>query len=173
MYNVFDSGKEFTENLELLRAVVIKAEKEAKVDFMEIEEFFSKLKRCYKSLNDEQKILLRAKDFIQSTGKLLEKASQSKIGQKMDIGTGSASVVIDNVSAGPWWELIQGLNILINVGFLGIEINRFHELYNLKNSWKTGGNDKVEVMKNSKFENEFKMRNLIIEIRDTMMSNGY
>lgn len=82
MYNVFDSGKEFTENLEILRAVVIKAEKDAKVDFMEIEEFFSKLKKCYKSLNDEQKIMLRAKDFIQSTGKLLEKASRSKIGQK-------------------------------------------------------------------------------------------
>ena len=173
MYNVFDSGKEFTENLEILRAVVIKAEKDAKVDFMEIEEFFSKLKKCYKSLNDEQKIMLRAKDFIQSTGKLLEKASQSKIGQKMDIGTGSAAVIFDSISAGPWWELIHGLNILINVGFLGIEINKFQEFYKLKNSWKTGGNAKVEVMKNSKFENEIKMRNLIIEIRDTMMSNGY
>ena len=53
-------------------------------DFMEIEEFFSKLKRVYKNLNNDQKIMLRAKDFLQSTGKLFEKASQAKMTSKLN-----------------------------------------------------------------------------------------
>ena len=97
MYNVFDSGKDFTENLEQLRSIVIKAEKEGNTDFMEIEEFFGKLKKCYKSLNDNQKVMLKAQDFLQSTGKLLEKASQSKMGPRLDIGTGGASLILDTV----------------------------------------------------------------------------
>ena len=92
MYGIFDSGREFTENLESLREIVLKAEKEGKKDFMEIEEFFSKLKRVYKNLNNDQKIMLRAKDFLQSTGKLFEKASQAKMTSKLNIGTGAASV---------------------------------------------------------------------------------
>ena len=92
MYGIFDSGREFTENLESLREIVLKAEKEGKKDFMEIEEFFSKLKRVYKNLNNDQKIMLRAKDFLQSTGKLFEKASQAKMTSKLNIGTGAASI---------------------------------------------------------------------------------
>ena len=64
MYDVFDSGKDFTENLEQLRSIVIKAEKDGSTDFMEIEEFFSKLKKCYRSLNDNQKVMLKAQDFL-------------------------------------------------------------------------------------------------------------
>ena len=45
------------------------------------------------------------------------------MGPKLDIGTGSATLILDTVSAGPWYETIHGLNILINIGFLGTDNN--------------------------------------------------
>ena len=93
------------------------------------------------------------------------------MGSKLDIGTASASVVLDTVSAGPWYETIHGLNILINVGFLGADIKNFYDLYQMRKSWKSG--DRENVTGNSMFQNEIKLRDLIIKIRDAMMIDGY
>ena len=93
------------------------------------------------------------------------------MGRNLDIGTGSASLILDTVSAGPWYETIHGLNILINIGFLGVDIKNFYELFQMRKSWKCGA--KEDVMGNSMFQNEIKMRDLIIKIRDTMMIDGY
>ena len=96
------------------------------------------------------------------------------MGPKLDIGTGSATLILDTVSAGPWYETIHGLNILINIGFLGTDIKKFYDLYQMRKSWKSGNyGEKEDVMRNSMFQNEIKMRDLIIKIRDTMMIDGY
>ena len=93
------------------------------------------------------------------------------MGPKLDIGTGSATLILDTVSSGPWYETIHGLNILINIGFLGTDIRKFYDLYQMRKSWKSG--DREDVMENPMFQNEIKMRDLIIKIRDTMMIDGY
>ena len=93
------------------------------------------------------------------------------MGPKLDIGTGSAALILDTVSSGPWYETIHGLNILINIGFLGTDIKKFYDLYQMRKSWKSG--DREDVMENPMFQNEIKMRDLIIKIRDTMMIDGY
>ena len=93
------------------------------------------------------------------------------MGPKLDIGTGSATIILDTVSSGPWYETIHGLNILINIGFLGTDIKKFYDLYQMRKSWKSG--DREDVMENPMFQNEIKMRDLIIKIRDTMMIDGY
>ena len=77
----------------------------------------------------------------------------------------------ETLSAGPWWETIQGINILLNLGFLYQDIKHFFELYELRKSWNNG--DRENVLNNPRFENELKLRDLIIGIRDTMMSDGY
>ena len=93
------------------------------------------------------------------------------MGPKLDIGTGSATLILDTVSAGPWYETIHGLNILINIGFLGTDFKKFYDLYQMRKSWKSG--EKEDVMGNPMFQNEIKLRDLIIKIRDTMMIEGY
>ena len=96
------------------------------------------------------------------------------MGPKLDIGTGSATLILDTVSSGPWYETIHGLNILINIGFLGVDIRNFYELYQMRKSWKSGNyEEKENVMGNPMFRKEIKLRDLIIKIRDTMMTDGY
>ena len=62
------------------------------------------------------------------------------MGPKLDIGTGSATIILDTVSSGPWYETIHGLNILINIGFLGVDIKNFYQLYQMRKSWKSISN---------------------------------
>ena len=77
------------------------------------------------------------------------------MGPKLDIGTGSATLILDTVSSGPWYETIHGLNILINIGFLGVDIKNFYDLYQMRKSWKSGNyEEKVDVMGNPMFQNE-------------------
>ena len=96
------------------------------------------------------------------------------MGPKLDIVTGSAALILDTVSSGPWYETIHGLNILINIGFLGVDIKNFYQLYQMRKSWKSGNyEEKENVMGNPMFRKEIKLRDLIIKIRDTMMTDGY
>ena len=83
----------------------------------------------------------------------------------------SHSINIPSISAGPWYEAIHGLNILINIGFLGADLKNFYDLNQMRKSWKSGA--KEDVMGNPMFQNEIKLRDLIIKIRDTMMIDGY
>jgi hypothetical protein len=41
----------------------------------------------------------------------------------------------------------------------------------MRKSWISG--DREDMMGNSMFQNEIKLRDLIIKIRDTMMTDGY
>ena len=70
-YDIFDSGKNFNANIETFRQIMIKAEEEANKDFLDVEQFLTKMKKCYRQLDPDQKLMLRAKDFLLGSATLL------------------------------------------------------------------------------------------------------
>ena len=175
MYDIFDSGKDFKDNLKLFRGIMERAEEKCGFDFIGIEEFLTKVKKCYNGLDDDKKAHLNAGNFLKCVGALLggvgsSTSSMADIASVADIGSAVGGIA---VSASPWWEAIHGLNIIMNAGFIRMDIKKFWELQTMRKSWNAGGEERTELLKNEKFEDIVQMRDLIREIRDEIMKEGY
>ena len=176
-YHIFEPGKDFKTNLDIIGDLVKTAEKEEKCVgvFDLVEDLLSKLRRTYNKLDEDQRGRLNSNDFLITTAKLLDCAGTSDhlSTRVADIGSAAASAIGDIVSVAPWFEVIHGLNILINTGFIIGDIKKFRELQKMRKDWYEGGDARLELLKNPKFEKEIKFRDNIREIRDNIMMNGY
>ena len=85
----------------------------------------------------------------------------------------AASGAAEAAAQFPWWEVFHGLNILINSGLIFMDGKKFYDLYKMRRDWGEGGEERQELLKNSKFEKEVTMRDLIRKIRDSINSDGY
>jgi hypothetical protein len=175
MYDVFESGKEFKDNLELFREIMLRAERQANQDFTNIEEFLTKLKKSYNKLDGKEKAMLNSKSFLATMGTLLsggQGQSQEKV-EKVAKGVQVAVNVISDVSKAPWVEAIHGLNVIINSGFIIMDGISFYKLYNMKKAWHSGDKRKEELLENSKFEDQKKMKDLIREIHFGIVNDEF
>jgi len=196
-YELFEHGKNFEENLDAIRALVRKAEKQSEEKMVNIKKFLSKLEGRFYELDDNNKENLSSMDFLMSVGRLIgntvmtqnnkdggrnkdgswmEEAGRRLIGTvlgctALDTATGE-SKVLDTATGVPASTVIHGLNLLANVGFLVTDIKNIIELYNMSDDWYKGGKEKQLLLKNSKYEAAVNMKKLINQIRDKIMEDG-
>ena len=143
-----------------------------------IEEFLSKCKKVYNTLSDEEKARLDSRNCLSEVEKLI--AGSAKVGtvaehamNMADIGSAAASAIGEVAGSGPWWEAIQGINIVIKSAFMVVDVKEFMELHKMRNDWYAGGERRVDLLKNPKFEKEIKLRDNIRDIRDNIMKHGF
>ena len=153
MYDVFTVGVgvDFKDNLNRIKMIVENAENNSDMHFDDLEEFIVKLKKRFNTLPRNKKDTLMSEDFL-ITMKSLFTDSNCSLGSRQvaDVVTGVASAAIDAASTAPWWEAIHGLNVLINAGFF-----------------------MADIKKDPKFQDEVNLRDMIFQIRDNIMKNGY
>jgi len=70
-YELFEHGKNFEENLDAIRALVRKAEKQSEEKMVNIKKFLSKLEGRFYELDDNNKENLSSMDFLMSVGRLI------------------------------------------------------------------------------------------------------
>ena len=169
----FDARQSFAVNLKLIKDVVEKAEMEAETFFPNIEEVISKLKRCYSSLSEDQKGKLNAEDFLVTVSSLVQGSSMPDKVDLGEVGTAVVSFIGDAVGSAPWFETIQGLNVLINAGIFRMDVKKFWELNEMRMAWNAGGEAKIKLLKNPKFKKEVAMKELINKFRDQILAEGY
>ena len=189
----FDAEKSFVENLTKIRAIVTKAEQEAKVFFPEIGKVIEMLKERYNDLPEDKKKNLNSKDFL---AKMVQWSVGAFLPNSADIGTAAAGFLGDVLGGGstaanaatpfpevatvareatagaaqyPWFTTIHVLNIATNVGFLLWDANKIWELNEQRRAWNEDGEDRQNLLKNPKFEKEVKLRNEILKIRDEIV----
>ena len=175
LYSAFETTNDFKENLEMVRNIVERAEKEAKASFIKIKKVLLILEEGYLNMNDEQKERLTSTDFLHTIGKLIDGAGPLGL-RATEAGSALVGALGDAVSGAPWWEVFHGLNILINSGLIVMDGMKFWELYKMRRAWGEGGEElgeRQELLKNDKFEKEVTMRDLIRKIRDSINSDGY
>ena len=163
--SAFDAGQGFAENLRLIRDIVERAETEANRFFSNIDEVVAALKKCFNSLSEDKKRNLDAEDFLLTMSSLTKEASMPSKVKLGDFGSAAASVIGDAAGAAPWWEVFQGLNVLINAGLICMDIKKFWKLYKMREAWNEGGEAKQDLLKNPIFKEELSMKNLIDNIR--------
>ena len=169
----FDAKQKFAVNLEAIRDIVQRAEKEADIFFPNIDGVISKLKACYTSLSEDQKGRLNAEDFLLTMSSLTKGASMPSGPGLGEVGTAVGSVIGDAVGAAPWFEFVHSLNIIINTGFIFTDIKKFWELNKMRKAWNEGGDAKIDMLEKEKFEKEMSMKDLIDKIRDQILEKGY
>ena len=172
--SVFDAGQGIAENLRLIRDIVERAETQADRFFPNIDEVVAALKKCFNSLSEDKKRNLDAEDFLTTMSSLTKGASMARPSKVKlgDFGTAAASVIGDAAGAAPWWEVFQGLNVLINAGLICMDIKKFWELYKMREAWNEGGEAKQDLLKNPMFKEELSMKNLIDDIRIQIADAG-
>ena len=72
LYLAFESGKDFEETLEIIRNMVVTAEKQAKESFINIKKVLVILEEGYQNMDDEQRDKLTSSDFLHTIGKLMD-----------------------------------------------------------------------------------------------------
>ena len=65
-------------------------------------------------------------------------AAGSIIGDALRAGSGAAAGAASAAAAVPWWEVIHGLNILINAALLCMDLKKFFELNKMRNTLNEG-----------------------------------
>ena len=170
--SAFDAGKGFAENLKLIRDIVESAETEANRFFSNIDEVVAALKRCFNSLSEDKKRNLDAEDFLLTMTSLTKEASMPSKVNLGNFGSAAASVIGDAAGAAPWWEVFQGINVLINAGLIWMDIKKFLELYKMREAWNEGGEAKQELLRKPIFKEELSMRDLIDKIRIQIADAG-
>ena len=81
----------------------------------------------------------------------------------------------DALGAAPWFEVFQGLNVIVNGFFIGTDINKFKKLMKLRKTWIEGDEQARKKMMEEEeyFEKENSMRKFISEIREKVVRQDY
>ena len=184
--SAFDNGKGFAENLKLIWQLVLSAEEKAGPDkfFPNIRLAVAKLQSCYSVMPEDKKAKLNSENFLSTmsslAGGLASASGGSLIGEAMNIVDGATSAVDAAVSSaegaastGPLLTAMHAVHIAISGFLLCMDIKQFMDLNKMRQDWNKGGDERVELLKNDKFEEEVKMRKLINDIRDQILRESY
>ena len=76
-----------------------------------------------------------------------------------------SEVVQQAASKIDWLKMFHRINIVANTGFFVVDLNKFLELNKMCNEWNEGGEARMKVLEDPKFETELSMKKLTDTIR--------
>jgi len=218
-YEVFEHGRNFEENLAVIKALVRETEKQVGKKLSNMKNLFCNLEIFFNNLEDFKKEKLNSKDFLSSVANVLGAAkgvyndlegkdaicaATGGVGAIGGVGatagilgasTEGVSLATEGVAAATegvaaategvaaategvsrawtFGTIMHGLNFFVNGYFLYEDTKEFNELNRMRKAWNEGGEKKMTVRENSKFDTDMKMKKIILQIRDKIIEDGF